>query len=120
MTTAKISIATIALGALLLTAAAHAHDTPAKPAKPSKPAKPALECTLQTLEAPAGGRLEVTGKRFGKSPLVRIAGKVARLIDRYDDTIAAQIPKKSQGGEVSVHASGEKAVCGKLTILGKN
>ena len=75
---------------------------------------------VDVVMASFSGELEVTGKQFGKSPLVKIAGKVARLIDRYDETIAVQIPKNSAGGEVTVHAGGKQVVCGKLRILGND
>lgn len=107
-------IAAAALCGCLCASVALAGEPPA----PDAPKKAALSCKLVTLEAPAGGRLEVTGEQFGKSPLVKIAGKVARLIDRYEDTIAVQIPKKSTGGSVTVHVGGKQAVCGELRILG--
>lgn len=77
-------------------------------------------CELLTHEAPAGGRLEVRVTHAGKSPLVKIAGKVARLIQRQGDTIAVQIHKRCEGGRVTLHADNKSADCGTLTIIGQN
>ena len=94
---------------------------PEKPAKPDpKPAAPAVTCKLITVEAPRGGRLEVEGAGFGKAPLVRIAGRVTRMIERTETKIAVQIHADSDGGAVTVHAGKLKAECGSLTIIGKN
>jgi hypothetical protein len=87
---------------------------------PNKPAAPAITCTLLTTEAPRGGRLEVEGAGFGQAPLVRIAGRVTRMIERTETKIAVQIPANSDGGAVTVHAGKLQAACGTLTIIGKN
>ena len=94
-----------------------APDTPKD--KDGNKGKSKLSCELLTKEAPRGGRLEVRGTAFGKSPLVRVGGKVARLIERRDDIIAVLIPRDSDGGNVTLHAGGEQATCGKLLIIGK-
>ena len=89
--------------------------------KPPAPQKPtAITCTLLTTEAPRGGRLEVEGTGFGQAPLVRIAGRVTRMIERTEAKIAVQIPADSDGGAVTVHAGKLQAACGTLTIIGKN
>jgi hypothetical protein len=97
---------------------------PEKPAPPkpgpAKPAAPALTCTLLTIEAPRGGLLEVEGAGFGKAPLVRIAGRVTRMIERTETKISVQIHPDSNGGAVTVHAGKLEAACGTLTIIGKN
>jgi hypothetical protein len=85
-----------------------------------KPAAPALTCRLLTEEGPRGGRLEVEGQGFGKAPLVRIAGRITRMIERTETKIAVQIPIDSNGGPVSVKAGKLEAECGTLTIIGKN
>lgn len=85
-----------------------------------KPSAPAITCTLLTTEAPRGGRLEVEGAGFGQAPLVRIAGRVTRMIERTESKIAVQIPPDSDGGAVTVHAGKLQASCGTLTIIGKN
>jgi len=90
-----------------------------KPA-PKAPAAPALTCTLITREAPRGGLLEVEGAGFGKAPLVRIAGRVTRMIERTETKISVQIHPDSNGGAVTVHAGKLQAACGTLTIIGKN
>jgi hypothetical protein len=95
------------------------------PAQKKAPAAPnaataALSCTLVTTEAPRGGRLEVEGAGFGQAPLVRIAGRVTRMIERTETKIAVQIPPDSDGGAVTVHAGKLQAQCGTLTIIGKN
>jgi hypothetical protein len=102
-------------------------DAPAPPQKPKvaapapkTPAAPALSCKLLTTEAPRGGRLEVEGAGFGKAPLVRIAGRVTRMIERTESKIAVQIHADSDGGAVTVHAGKVQAECGTLTIIGKN
>ena len=79
-----------------------------------------MTCTLLTTEAPRGGRLEVQGSGFGKAPLVRIGGRVTRMIERTETKIAVQIHADSDGGPVTVHAGKVKAECGTLTITGKN
>jgi hypothetical protein len=92
---------------------------PVKPG-PAKPAAPPLTCTLLTVEAPRGGLLEVEGAGFGKAPLVRIAGRVTRMIERTETKISVQIHPDSDGGAVTVHAGKLEAACGTLTIIGKN
>jgi hypothetical protein len=88
--------------------------------KASAPSAPALRCTLLTTEAPRGGRLEVEGQAFGQAPLVRIAGKVTRMIERTETRIAVQIPADSDGGMVTVTSNKHQANCGTLTIIGKD
>ena len=90
------------------------------PAPKPVPKAPALTCTLLTTEAPRGGRLEVEGSGFGKAPLVRIAGRVTRMIERTETKIAVQIHIDSDGGAVTVKSGGLEAQCGTLTIIGKN
>ena len=118
----------LGLGATLLTSlflslAAGGRGHAAPPEKPDLPAKPDAtgpSCTLRTTEAPRGGRLEVEGKGFGKSPLVRIADRVTRIIERTETTIAVQIHADSNGGEVTLQSDGQRVSCGTLTIVGKN
>jgi hypothetical protein len=111
------SLFTLALLGLGL-ARAHAAPPEAPAQKPA--AKPALTCTLLTLEAPRGGRLEVEGENFGKAPLVHIAGRVTRIIERTGNRIAVQIHADSNGGPVTVKSGKNEATCGELTIIGKN
>jgi hypothetical protein len=91
-----------------------------KPAGEEKPAAESASCTLLTTEGPRGGRLEVEGRGFGKAPLVRIAGKITRMIERTETRIAVQIPRDSDGGAVSVKIAERELACGTLTIIGKN
>ena len=107
------------LFALLLLPIAAPPEKPAPDAE-KKPAAPALTCTLVSSEGPRGGRLEVEGEGFGKAPLVRIAGKVTRMIERTEKRISVQIPRDSDGGPVSVKSGKLEAECGTLTIIGKN
>ena len=107
------------LFALLLFPIAAPPEKPA-PDAGKKPAGPALTCTLLTPEGPRGGRLEVEGDGFGKAPLVRIAGKMTRMIERTETRISVQIPRDSNGGPVSVKAGKLEAECGTLNIIGKN
>jgi hypothetical protein len=93
---------------------------PEKPAPAEKPAAPALTCKLLTAEGPRGGRLEVEGEGFGKAPLVRIAGRVTRMIERTETRISVQIHRDSNGGAVSVKSGKLEAECGTLTIIGKD
>lgn len=81
---------------------------------------PALTCKVLTTEAPRGGRLEVEGHGFGRAPLVRIGGKITRMIERTETRIAVQIPADSNGGPVTVIAGKQEATCGTLTIIGKD
>jgi hypothetical protein len=90
------------------------------PEAEKKPAPPSATCTLLTQEGPRGGRLEVEGQGFGKAPLVRIAGRVTRMIERTETRIAVQIPRDSDGGPVSVKVGELEVACGTLTIIGKN
>jgi hypothetical protein len=85
-----------------------------------KPAASSANCTLLTTEGPRGGRLEVEGQGFGKAPLVRIAGKVTRMIERTETRIAVQIPRDSNGGPVTVKVAELEIACGTLNIIGKN
>lgn len=100
-----------------------AHSALAAPRK-NKPATaskaPTLTCKLLTLEAPRGGRLEVEGDGFGQSPLVRIGGRVTRMIDRTKTRLAVQIHADSNGGPVTVVANKQEVACGTLTIIGKD
>jgi hypothetical protein len=92
-----------------------------KPAEAEKkPAAPSAACTLLTTEGPRGGRLEVEGHGFGKAPLVRIAGRVTRMIERTETRIAVQIPRDSDGGPVTVKVAELEIACGTLDIIGKN
>ncbi len=93
---------------------------PPEKAPPTVPMKPTLVCTLVTKEAPRGGRLEVEGHGFGMAPLVRIAGRVTRTIERTETKIAVQIHRDSNGGKVTVKTGALEAECGTLTIIGKN
>lgn len=93
---------------------------PAAPAPPAEPEEPALQCKLLTAEAPRGGRVEVEGGAFGKTPVVRVGGRVVRLLERSGARIAVQIPRDSDGGPVTVDARGQQADCGALIIVGKN
>jgi hypothetical protein len=114
----------LAVGAALLTsltAGGRSHAAPPeKPAEPEKPKPAGPTCSLRTTEAPRGGRLEVEGLGFGKSPLVRIADRVTRIIERTENTIAVQIHADSNGGEVTLQVGGQRIPCGTLTIVGKN
>jgi hypothetical protein len=90
------------------------------PSGPRPTPAPALRCTLRTPEAPRGGRLEVEGDAFGKTPVLRIGGRIARILERSELRIAVQIPRDSDGGAVTVTARGAEAECGTLTIIGRN
>jgi hypothetical protein len=91
-----------------------------KPADAAPKPAAAPTCTLLTTEGPRGGRLEVEGLGFGKAPLVRIAGKITRLIERTETRIAVQIPRDSDGGPVTVKVADLEIACGTLTIIGRN
>lgn len=98
-----------------------AEPPPKVPAAPQPaPAPAAVRCKLLTAEAPRGGRLEVEGEQFGKTPVVRIGGRLARLLERSGARIAVQIPADSEGGLVTVDAHGQAADCGALVITGRN
>lgn len=99
---------------------ARAHAAPPETPEKKPAPKPALTCKLLTLEAPRGGRLEVEGEGFGKAPLVHIAGRVTRIIERAGNRIAVQIHADSNGGAVTVKANKQEATCGELVIIGKN
>jgi hypothetical protein len=95
-----------------------ASAAPIRP-QPSAAAMPPV-CTLEDREQPRGGRLDVLGSEFGQSPVVRIAGRPARMIERRADRISVQVPADSDGGEVSLLHEGKSDGCGKLVIIGKN
>jgi hypothetical protein len=80
----------------------------------------ALRCKLKTKRAPRGGRIEVEGDNLGKTPLVKIGGRVARIIERRGREIAVQVHRDSDGGPVTVKSGKQQAQCGSLTIIGKN
>lgn len=129
-----ISMTLVAAGVLVAGAGVHA-DTPKivpkvvpKPAPVEAPKgapKPAPEpagpsCKLAEPEVPRGGRLDVTGERFGQAPVVRIAGKPARILERRENRISVQVAADSNGGAVTVQADGKTAECGTLVIIGKD
>ncbi|HKU41771.1 MAG TPA: hypothetical protein VJR89_26620, partial [Polyangiales bacterium] len=95
--------------------------TVAAAAAPKKQAAPVgPSCKLEEPEQPRGGRLDVTGSGFGATPLVRVAGKPVRMIERREDRLSVQIPADSDGGPVAVQAGGQTKSCGTLVIIGKN
>jgi hypothetical protein len=95
-------------------------DPPEPPAPPTPPAPIAAPCKLLTPEAPRGGRLEVEGDGFGKTPVVRIGGRVARTLERAPQRLAVQIATDSNGGPVTVTADGKTMQCGVLLIIGRD
>jgi hypothetical protein len=133
-----------AAGSAAATAPAKLAGTPSAPAKPATTAVPAPapgtagtpkpaaaapaaaakstgpKCSLEDPEQPRGGRLDVLGTNFGTSPLVRVAGKPVRMIERREDRISVQVPADSDGGPVAVQAQGVVQPCGTLVIIGKN
>lgn len=90
----------------------------AAPASQPKAAPPA--CKLRENEQPRGGRLDVLGDNFGSAPVVRIAGKPARILIRKQDIISVQVPADSDGGEITLLDDGKRSSCGTLVIIGKN
>lgn len=101
-------------------AAANVKPAPPPPpaATPAAPPKPA--CTLAEAEQPRGGRLEVLSDAFGSAPVVRIAGKPARMIERRPDRVSVQVPADSDGGPITLLHDGKTSSCGNLVIIGKN
>ena len=97
--------------------AAAAKVTPVAPAP--KPEPPPL-CTLGEAEQPRGGKLDVLGERFGSAPVVRIAGKPARILIRKQDRISVQIPADSDGGLITLQDEKKSGDCGTLVIIGKD
>jgi hypothetical protein len=95
-------------------------DKGAPPAPPAPPAPTVAPCRLLTPEAPRGGRLAVEGGEFGKTPVVRIGGRVARMLERTPQRIAVQIASDSNGGPVTVTADGRDMQCGVLIIIGRD
>ena len=83
--------------------------------KPSGPT-----CSLEEAEQPRGGRLDVLGADFGQAPVVRIASRPARMLERRADRISVQVPADSDGGAVTLQSEGHSAACGNLVIIGKN
>jgi hypothetical protein len=77
-------------------------------------------CRLADNEQPRGGRLDVVGDRFGTAPVVRIAGKPARMLVRKQDRISVQVPADSNGGEITLLNDGKVFPCGTLVIIGKD
>lgn len=93
---------------------------PAAPAPQPEAAQVDPVCKLGEAEQPRGGKLDVLGDRFGSAPVVRIAGKPARILLRKQDRISVQIPADSNGGEITLLNDGKVASCGTLVIIGKN
>jgi len=96
---------------------------PAKLPAPKAPAKdkPAdVSCKLLTEESPRGGQIDIQGDRFGQTPLVRIGERVARMISRTKTELSVQVHRDSDGGPVTVQVGKTRAVCGWLTIIGKD
>jgi hypothetical protein len=91
---------------------------------PPKPqpvaAVPQTMCSLEEREQPRGGRLDVVGSGFGQAPVVRIAQRPARMLERRTDRVSVQVPADSDGGEVTLQTEGRSASCGALVIIGKN
>jgi hypothetical protein len=112
--TSKTLVLSALVGQLLVSASlSHAEDKPTV-------TKPALTCKLLTSEAPAGGRLDVEASHFGTTPVVRIAGKAMRMIERTATRIGVQISADSNGGEVTLQAGKQNVVCGTLVITGQD
>jgi hypothetical protein len=101
-------------------AAAQPAQAPAAPAPQPEAAQVDPVCKLGEPEQPRGGRLDVLGDRFGSAPVVRIAGKPARILIRKPDRISVQVPADSNGGEITLLNDGKVASCGTLVIIGKN
>ncbi len=118
MNGSRVSWVVLALACSLPPSAA-AFAQPA-PKPPTKPPAAAATCKLESAESPRGGRLDVTGTGFGQSPVVRIAGKVARLLERQAEHLSVQVARDSDGGEVTVQTGGKTISCGTLTIIGKD
>lgn len=93
-----------------------------KPADAPQPSAAATDpaCSLLEPEQPRGGRLDVVGNRFGTAPVVRIAGRPARQLERRNDRISVQIPADSDGGPITLLNDGKALACGNLVIIGKN
>jgi hypothetical protein len=83
-------------------------------------AVPQTTCSLEEREQPRGGRLDVVGSGFGQAPVVRIAQRPARMLERRTDRVSVQVPADSDGGEVTLQTEGRSASCGALVIIGKN
>jgi hypothetical protein len=100
---------------------APAPKPPAQP-PPKAPAKKkdGVACKLLTEEAPRGGQIDIQGVRFGQTPLVRIGERVARMISRTKNQLSVQVHRDSDGGPVTVQVGKTRAVCGWLTIIGKD
>jgi hypothetical protein len=92
---------------------------PVAPLPAAPPPEPPF-CKLNEPEQPRGGRIDVLGDRFGSAPVVRIAGKPARILLRKTDRISVQIPADSNGGEITLLNEGKVESCGTLVIIGKN
>lgn len=82
--------------------------------------KPRRRCALVQQEVPRGGRIEVNLPSVGRAPVVRIGGRVARLLSRRRTRIAVQVPGNSDGGPVTVQDGGDEIACGRLRIIGLN
>lgn len=84
----------------------------------SAPGKPLRACTLVQREVPRGGRLDVSLPNVGRAPIVRVGGRVSRMLTRRQARIAVQVPRDSRGGPVTVRDGGRDIACGNLTIIG--
>jgi hypothetical protein len=81
---------------------------------------PTLTCNLLGKQAPRGGKIDLEGKGFGATPVIRIGGKVVRVLQRGSNQISAQVPDDSDSGAVTITDSGSTAYCGSLEIIGKD
>jgi hypothetical protein len=79
-----------------------------------------LSCELVGSEAPRGGEIKIKGDGLGQTPVIKIAGKAARIIRRHNDEINVQVSRTSNGGPVVIQANGKNATCGELRITGRN
>jgi hypothetical protein len=84
------------------------------------PSKSTVSCSLVGKEAPRGGKIEIKAAGFGSTPVIRLAGKVLRVLRQEAALISVQVPEDADSGSITLSASGTTADCGALQIIGKN
>jgi hypothetical protein len=79
----------------------------------------ALTCRTNTERAPRGGYITVSGTGFGQGATVTIGGNMAAVSATQNGRLRAEVPRDSNGGQVSVRDGNRTANCGNLQIVGR-
>lgn len=77
----------------------------------------ALTCRVAMHRAPAGGYVTINGRGWGSSPVVRVGGSIAAVVQTEDQRIRFEVPNDSSGGMVEVTDGQRTSNCGRLSII---